>query len=314
MKKFYILIYETEEDYLMAMMEYINSDSSFPFLAVGFSDLKKASEYLEKNDVSLILSCEEDVFLTQQRVVLLSKESVLPEQREKKIYKYQSGTNLKKALYYTMQDAVYMEAETSSRMILVYSPLGRCGKTTFSLALAGLKGEKPNLYLSFEEVSSLEEEGKMEEIILAIKERMETVVSKVQALSVRNGNREIVSASRSFLDSKVLSYDDFGWFLEQLKNSGFFERIIVDMGNGCLNDFRILALFGRWYLPVLGDEISVKKLERFEALLSHMKELNPQIRKKIKVPKEAFFSHKLIEYAGKKEMEWEHEYTEMGLS
>ncbi|MBQ3513480.1 MAG: hypothetical protein IJA32_06750 [Lachnospiraceae bacterium] len=305
MKKFNILIYEIEEDYLMAVIEQLNSDISFPFLAVGFSDLNKALEYLEKNEVSLILSCRENVFPAQEKVVLLSKETVQTQQREGKIYKYQSATNLKKALYYTLKDAVYMEGEQSSRMILVYSPLGRCGKTTFSLALAGLKGEKPNLYLSFEEVSSLEEEGQMEEIILAIKERMDTVVSKVQALSIRKGNREILSASRSFLDSKVLNYEDVQWFLEQLKKSGFFERIIVDMGNGCLNDYRIFSLFGRWYLPVLGDEISVKKLERFEELLSHMQELNPEVRRKIRVPKEAFFSPKLVEYAGKKEMEWE---------
>ena len=305
MKQFYILIYETEEDYLRSVMEYMNSDSSFPFLVVGFSDLKKALEYLEENEVSLILSCEEEVFKGQQRVVLLSKEVVPLEQKEKKIYKYQSATNMKKALYYTLKDAVYVGAEKSSHIILVYSPLGRCGKTAFALALAGLEGEKTNLYLSFEEVSSLEEEGHMEEIILAIKERMDNVVSKVQALSVRHGNSEILSASRSFLDSRVLNYEDFKWFLEQLSASGFFERIIVDMGNGCLNDFRLITLFGRWYFPVLGDETSMRKLERFEELLRHMEELNTELRRKIKVPKEAFFSNRLIEYARKKEKEWE---------
>ena len=81
MKQFYILIYETEEDYLRSVMEYMNSDSSFPFLVVGFSDLKKALEYLEENEVSLILSCEEEVFKGQQRVVLLSKEVVPLEQK-----------------------------------------------------------------------------------------------------------------------------------------------------------------------------------------------------------------------------------------
>ena len=30
----------------------------------------------------------------------------------------------------------------------------------------------------------------------------------------------------------ILNYEDFKWFLEQLSASGFFERIIVDMGNG----------------------------------------------------------------------------------
>lgn len=297
----------------MSMLEYMNSDASFPFLAVGFSDLQKALDYLKKNEVSLILSCEENVFLDQPRVILLSKDGVPKEQREQKIYKYQSGTNLKKALYYTMQDAFCLETESYSHMILVYSPLGRCGKTTFSLALANLKGKKPNLYLSFEEVSSLEDEGRMEEIILAIKERLDMVVAKVQALTVRNGNREILTASRSFLDSRVLGYEDFRWFLEQLKMSGFFERIVVDMGNGCLSDFRILSLFGRWYLPILEDAISVKKLERFENLLNHMQELNPDTRRKIKVPKESFFSHKLVEYAAKKEKEWELDHAGGGL-
>ena len=305
MKQFYILIYETEEDYLRSVMEYLNSDTSFPFLIVGFSDRKKALEYLEKNEVSLILSCDEKVFLEQQKVVLLSREAVPLELKERRIYKYQSASNMKKALYYTLKGAVYVETEKSSHNILVYSPLGRCGKTAFALSLAGMEGEKPNLYLSFEEVSSLEEEGHMEEIILAIKEKMETVVSKVQALSVRHGNSEILSASRSFLDSKVLNYDDFKWFLEQLSTSGFFDRIIVDMGNGCLSDFRILTLFGRWYLPVLGDEISVRKLERFEELLNHMEELNPEQRRRVKVPKEGYFSNRLIEYATKKEKEWE---------
>ena len=79
----------------------------------------------------------------------------------------------------------------------------------------------------------------------------------------------------------------------------------MDMGNGCLNDFRLLTLFGRWYFPVLGDETSMRKLERFEELLRHMEELNPELRRKIKVPKEAFFSNRLIEYARKKEKEWE---------
>lgn len=305
MKQFSILIYETEEDYLLAVMEAINSDASFPFFAVGFSDLKKAMEYLGENEVSLVLSCEEGIFEKEKKVVCFSREVVPEQERDRKIYKYQSGTNLKKALYYTLQDTVYLEAEQPANVILVYSPLGRCGKTSFALSLAGLSGEKPNLYLAFEELSSIKEEGQMEEIILAIKERMDNVVSKVQALSSRNGNREILSASRSFLDSRVLQYEDWEWFLDQLKKSGFFERIVVDMGNGCLTDVRMLTLFGRWYLPVLGDEISVRKMERFEELLGHMKELNPDIRKKIKVPKESFFSRHLVEYAGKKEMEWE---------
>ena len=304
LKKLYLLIYETEEDYLTAMMEYINSDATFPFLAVGFSDKKKAMEYIEVNEVSLILSCEEEAFANHKKVVYLSKEMVSKGEKEYKIYKYQSGTNLKKALYYAIQDAICMDAESSSRNILVYSPLGRCGKTTFSLALAGLKAKKPNLYLSFEEVSSLEEEGQMEEIILAIKERMETVVSKVQALAIRKGNIELLSASRSFLDSRILGYDDFSWFLEQLMKSGFFERIVVDLGNGCLNDYRIFSLFGRWYIPVLTDEISIKKLERFEELLNHMQELNSNNRKKIRVPKELYFTKKMMEYAHKKESEW----------
>ena len=305
MKQFNLLIYETEEEFLLSLMESMNSDPSFPFLAMGFSDLEKAMEYLGENEVSLILSCEKEAFLGQQRVVYFSREAVMEEEREKKIYKYQSVTNLKKALYYTFQDAVYIESEKPGNMILVYSPLGRCGKTSFALALSGLSGEKPNLYLAFEEVSSIKEEGQMEEIILAIKERMDNVVSKVQALSVRNGNREILSASRSFFDSRVLQYEDWEWFLGQLKKSGFFERIVVDMGNGCLTDFRILSLFGRWYLPVLGDELSVRKMERFEELLGHIRELNPDLRRKIKVPRESGFSHHLVEYAGKKEMEWE---------
>ena len=51
---------------------------------------------------------------------------------------------------------------------------------------------------------------------------------------------------------------------------GMFTTVVFDIGSAAIEDFRILSLFDRIYMPVLRDDVSLRKLEVFVKMLKDM--------------------------------------------
>lgn len=142
LKKYTVAVCDFEEEYAVRLMNYINGQTTYGILALAFTDENRFREYLENNSLDLALIAEEfEVEQMEDRVIPLCRE----EGREG-IYKYQPASKIIAKVQmilekeYRVKDSKVKGEIAPCKMIGVYSPIGRSGKTNLALAMAKEKG------------------------------------------------------------------------------------------------------------------------------------------------------------------------------
>lgn len=158
-------VYDEDPLYAGRLAEYVNQKETFPFQAMAFSDLEKLKEYGQTHDIEILLVGEKVREKAKEvkaglKMILCDGEFVSKEKEkeEASVYKYQSGDCILQevmACYCTapLQPGLALMGKRAVIMG-IYSPVGRCGKTSFALTLAQMLGKKQAvLFISMEEYS-----------------------------------------------------------------------------------------------------------------------------------------------------------------
>ncbi len=240
-------------------MNYINGQSQWGILALAFTKKDKFEKYVEEHNLDLVLKGEElDIKDYDGKVVNLCKD-----ERREGIYKYQLAreiiVEIQKHLesQFQIQKAEKVEEkererDTICKMIGVYSPFGRSGKTSLALALA--RGEK-TLYIGMEDYSELVEgRTTMSDFCYWIRKKEEMIVRKVEEQMVFEDEVYKLLSPITYMDLKELNVEEYRWFFEKIKQSGKFLKIVVDIGSGCLCSYSFFTLFDQVYIPIIGKK------------------------------------------------------------
>ena len=156
-----------------------------------------------------------------------------------------------------------------TKLIAVYSPIHRLGKTRFAIALGKEYAKRERvLYLNMEEYAGWEaeeEEGlDMGDLLYYVKQGNGNLGIRL-ASAVRNMEQlHYVPPIPFSLDLKEISFKEWEIFLEQIMQQSAYERVILDIGEGVQGLFRLLEMCDRVYMPILEDEVSKQKLKRYE--------------------------------------------------
>ena len=145
-------------------------------------------------------------------------------------------------------------------MIAVYSPVGRCGKTSLALRVIGTEAYGKWLYVGLEDYSFFAEEE--DTFFYYVKEREENRVLEWMA---RCGGR-IPSAGSPF-DSRQMNREDAQWLHLVLNKSESYRGAVWDIGTGVLSDPEFFLVFDALLVPYLSEEKAMAKRSRFERLL-----------------------------------------------
>ena len=148
-----VAMYEQEEAYGKNLAEYVNRKENMPFEVQVFSQADKLSDYLQGHTPQLLLLSEESSLesygdmckKTQDVLYLTEHKDQARDQKGNHIYKYQPTDQLLNQLMQHMSDHEKKDSpvmQESCPIYGVYSPVGRCGKTTFSLLLGELLARK----------------------------------------------------------------------------------------------------------------------------------------------------------------------------
>lgn len=152
-------VYDEDPLYAGRLAEYVNQKETFPFQAMAFSDLEKLKEYGQTHDIEILLVGEKVREKAKEvkaglKMILCDGEFVSKEKEkeEASVYKYQSGDCILQevmACYCTapLQPGLALMGKRAVIMG-IYSPVGRCGKTSFALTLAQMLGKSRQFYLS----------------------------------------------------------------------------------------------------------------------------------------------------------------------
>ena len=156
-----MVVYDEDPLYAGRLAEYVNQKETFPFQAMAFSDLEKLKAYGRDHEIAILLVGErvrEEAKEIKAGLKMLLCDGEFVSQEEASVYKFQSGDCILQevmACYCTVPPEPGLALIGKRALIMgVYSPIGRCGKTSFSLTLAHMLGKSQGvLFISLEEYS-----------------------------------------------------------------------------------------------------------------------------------------------------------------
>ena len=206
-------------------------------------DRKKASEWKKELGIEV--------------VVLTETPSVFG------IYKYQSVRGICKELLERLHKQSAAGSQRSG-CIAVFSPLGRCGKTTLARALARAEESRGGLYIGMEEYADRTVHS---EVLYQIHRRSPDVYEAVVRELTSEEGVCCLRLSDTYSDLLDVQRSDLEWFHEQLLQPERYRTLIYDVGGASLSSPEVLECFDHILMPVLPGNVAVGKVERFRSSL-----------------------------------------------
>ncbi len=251
------------------------------------SSLKKAIELSQKRQIHMLVVDEKYGYEERSQVEAV-QTFVLGEgdisdlgEQECAVCKYQCADEIIREMF-----AVYVEKtnenmlrsakKNEARMIAVYSPIHRVGKTTFAMALGRECAKKKRvLYLNMEEYAGLSEEGEkgwnLGDLLYYLKQGDENLGVRLQLAVRKTEELDYLLPIPMVLDIKEITQKEWEEVLTVALQGGNYELVILDVSESIQGLFSILEQCDRVYMPILEDSISERKLQRYENNLEQLK-------------------------------------------
>lgn len=268
MEKLRVAIYDHNTEYSWRLMNYLNGRYGEYMDAVSFTQKEQLIKKIEEQKFDCVVADDEEG-MGAASVIRICEEDC-----EEGFYRYSSAKLLAKKMLEQIREGKEYKAK-KGEMIAVYSPAGGVGKTRYALNKAE---ELDGIYMGMEDFCSIETgEYWMEQMLFLIKEREEEICSQIDShLQWMEGVR-ILPSARCFLDYRYMNHEDYGWFLEKLREEKY-QTFVFDIGVGSLADLKILDLFDRIILITSEEKSKQQKIQLF---LKLMQQIVPGIRSKI---------------------------------
>lgn len=285
MRKRILALYDPEKGYAVRFMETVNRRKSEPFEVRAFTKEEELRHFLSENsaDVVLLSGADGQIDCAGSAVVIaLTERMPAAEDGEaSSVCRYQSSTDIMRAVeeIYGRKRGLPLTAgraaRTGTELVGVYSPISRCMKTSFAVALGQLLARKKSvIFLSFETCSGFEqilhmryEEG-LADALFYIKENKARAMERIRPLLKPIGDMNFLPPAESFHELREVTEDDWESLIGMMRDESGYEAVVVDFAYLPEIYPDILTLCDRIYMPVLNDFVSGTKLAQKEKALS----------------------------------------------
>lgn len=272
-------ICDLEEAYVVHLADYLNQKSDLPFRVMAFTNLNSLIEYAGGHEIEILLIStdamnDEVRSLNVRRIIILSDgETPSLESDDPFIDKYQDSDTIARLVcsYAGQVFAQMKDSLGSCRLIGVYSPIARCGKTLFSLTLAqALAQSQKALYLNMESCSGLE--GMLQaswredlaDLMYAARSERENLHVRLEGIVKSFGTLDVCPPSFFPEDLRDTGTAEWMDFFASLVTAGGYQTIILDIGDQIKDIPDLLKMCSTVFLPVLPDPVSRSKVSQFE--------------------------------------------------
>lgn len=239
-----MVVYDEDPLYAGRLAEYVNQKETFPFQAMAFSDLEKLKAYGRDHEIAILLVGErvrEEAKEIKAGLKMLLCDGEFVSQEEASVYKFQSGDCILQevmACYCTVPPEPGLALMGKRALIMgIYSPIGRCGKTSFSLTLAHMLGKSQGvLFISLEEYSGFSKlvcggyEQDLSDVFYLYRQGDFNWL-KLKSLILSHGNVDYIPPAAYGEDLDQAQPEEIAGLLKQIGTESGYERIVVDMGH-----------------------------------------------------------------------------------
>lgn len=295
MKKI-LAVLTTEKCYAQRLCDYCNRKKSLLLTAVPFDSIEDCALFAAKHDIAILLADSKLMTGTADgvtrtvsdiraaRVIGLDEGISFARAFAEagatgpvSVNKYQPAESLiREVLAGCGGQDIYYDTESLSRpvrVIGVYSPVSRCGKSSFAITLGRLKARKQKtLYISFEEFSSLgllsgeRYEFGLSDVVYHMK-RGSLTSQRLYSMIHNIGGLEYIPPMSSIDDSGAVSSDDYVKLINEILKNSLYEILVIDMDRYAQSAAEILEICDTIYMPVFDDAINRMKADSFTAYL-----------------------------------------------
>lgn len=302
MKKI-MAVYDEDPFYAERLSDYVNRKEKGIFRAQAFTSKERLQEFAKGHEIDVLLTggpAEEDGSLgirPAQKIRLTEEENSGGGGKDPEIYKYQSGDDIIREVMAVYSETPEIKAEfpgllnKEKRMIGVYSPVGRCGKTSLALAVGQvLAKEEKVLFITLDTFTGfsgiLDEQWKrdMSDLIYYYKQGRFHIL-RLNAILYYLGDMAWIPPIRFPDDYNQMTSEEMSDLLMQILKEGPYSTVVLDVGNYGRQILPLLEICQVIYMPVKEDMISQGKLTEFEQYVDDCgkKKIKDRIRR-IHVP------------------------------
>lgn len=281
MLKKVLAVCDEEEAYVSAFLDFLREQKTAGFSYIGFHKTEDVMDYASLEPPILLLISEdmltEDIKGLGIKIIRLvgSKEEV----DETSVYKYQKASDLVAEIS-QKSDATFIKKRGgnllfgSSRLVGVYSPVRRTGKSTFSVSLSGILARKYRvLYLNlesscgFEWAFSQEDAGDLSDIIYDIRQEKPDLKDRLALMIKNNGYFDFLPPAPAAEDVRAVGYDQLLKLFELISEMNKYRFIVIDFDELLHEYLSVISDCDRLFMPLLDDDISIAKLRNFLRIL-----------------------------------------------
>ena len=278
-----LAVCDSETEYAYQLVDYLSNKKGFPFQVQLFTSEKTLTKYAKDHAVSVALISEgeysgkiEEGFI--EHILLLREDKDTKSVGLKSFYKYQSAEQLiKDLLDWIAREGILGRTIIDGKdlkLIGVYSPVGKCLKTSFSFVLGQILSKKHKvLYLNMESYSGL---GKllqkdfptdMSELIYYLQNSREKFIYRMSSMTTRAGELDVLPPFDSFLDFISVSQEEWITLFREIEKSSDYEYLILDLSDAVQGLFDILRLCDVVYTLSREDGFAMAKIAQYEEVL-----------------------------------------------
>lgn len=315
-----VIIFDEEKQYANHLMNYISNKKEIPFQTIAFTKEEKLIDYLEDNKADILLISvhsmkEKYSTLNAKQIVLLSEGRAPSEYSSYPfIYKYKSAEKIvreiiEKYIEINKGDNLLIVSEDNkAKVIGIYSPIGRSGKTTFALTLAQIISERmKTLFISLEEFAVFQEgmeassTGNLADLMYYFKQNPETVSIKLQAIVQNINSLDYILPVYYSRDLREVNTKDWESLISAVAASNNYKCIVLDIGNMIGDLLSILNYCDEVYMPTVEDPVSELKIKQIENTIlksNHNGLMNKIIKTKVPLLDQNQLEYQKVETLG----------------
>ncbi|TCL00081.1 AAA domain-containing protein [Natranaerovirga hydrolytica] len=245
---YYELILGDEDiHYSTNLIEYINSDKEQLIRARGFSNQEMLNHYVQNNPIDILLitpSMYKDTFKNADiKAIIILAEGKMKKELEKIpiINKYQNIDNILKKiidLYAEVNEEKLFTSNRTTKLIGIYSPIGRCGKTSISIRLCGLLSKKTKvLCINMEPFNSLSQDKNSDiqytfsDLLYYARQKHPNIILKLESIIEKINGMDYIYPVRYYQDLNEIQKEELVGLFQILKEETKYDYIIINFSS-----------------------------------------------------------------------------------
>lgn len=275
-------VYDVDPFYASRFAEFVNQKEQIPFTVMAFSSMEKLFSFSEQESLDLLL-IGDGINLELLNEIKAAQIIRLSENREviggelPTVYKYQSADAVLREIIscYQIQPEqipLFMTG-LKSTVLGVYSPISRCGKTSFAFTLGQLLArESRTLYINLEEHSGLSKltgttyTGTLSDLLYYYRQGEYNHI-RLGAVLYNWGGLDYVPPAVYAEDLAEVKGEELAGLIVRITADGSYDTILLDLGHLAKGAEPLLELCDIIYTPIKDDCVSSAKLEAWKDYL-----------------------------------------------